>query len=638
MTRSNPSACSAAAVDSSPPECWKQLMLPFGPEPICWESFDELIEECLTSSPPGGLSVAMDPSHMLCSRQSTADLAAAVELRLGSDELQRRNRTVLKLLSEAGGRVRRLRRLPDGWRANLDSLERSFPNFANVISHVRAMGALAELGDGVVRLDAIVLDGPPGTGKSTFAEGLGEAISGSFVRVAMSAAESGAQLGGSATSWSNSQTGLVFDCLFTGTYANPMVLLDELDKAPTQEGQRHSPIGPLYQLLEPSMARAFRDLSLPMLPIDTSAITWVATTNTRRWLPEPILSRLLPFDIGLPQPDQAVQMVNSVMRGLALAEPALARFKLSAGAAAALAMHTPRAVRGFLRRARVPVPLRRPDGRSTCRICPNAAPGDRPWAFTRKSGSGQGIMDDIRILFCGDPHSRFDHILRAAKVFASSPVVLLGDLEPQRDLLEELGPIADRLWWIHGNHDTDQEAVAQRVWDDRVARHSIHARVETLAGGLRLAGLGGVFRESVWHPDPGAARGGQPAFASPQEHARATPQKDRWRGGPHRRHWSSIYPLDVDRLAAQRCDVLVLHEAPGYHPHGFGELDILARAMGAKVVVHGHHHDCLDSADRWDLQGFKSFGVGLRGITAIDVSGNAEVLVAGELACHVTPQ
>lgn len=240
-------------------------------------------------------------------------------------------------------------------------------------------------------------------------------------------------------------------------------------------------------------------------------------------------------------------------------------------------------------------------------------------------------MSDTSILFCGDPHGRFAHILRVAQEFPSTPVVLLGDMEPQNDLLIELQPIASRLWWIHGNHDTDEEAVAHRVWDDKVVHHSINARVVILPGGLRIAGLGGVFRESVWHPDPGAARGGRPAFTSREEHARSTPRRDRWRDGPHRRHWSSIYPSEVDRLASQRCDVLVLHEAPGYHPLGFSALDDLARAMGAQVVVHGHHHDSLDSSARWEQQGFKSFGVGLRGITAIDIHGKAEVLVPGEL-------
>jgi hypothetical protein len=152
----------------------------------------------------------------------------------------------------------------------------------------------------------------------------------------------------------------------------------------------------------------------------------------------------------------------------------------------------------------------------------------------------------------------------------------------------------------------------------------------TLPDGTRLAGLAGVFRESVWYPSPGTARNGVPAFRSRQAHAKATPRQDRFQGGHHFRHWGSIYPDELDRLAELQADVLVTHEAPGYHRHGFSILDTLAQSMGAKVTVHGHQHDKLDSSSRWASQGFRSFGVGLRGIMAIDDKG-ATVIVPGEL-------
>ena len=78
---------------------------------------------------------------------------------------------------------------------------------------------------------------------------------------------------------------------------------------------------------------------------------------------------------------------------------------------------------------------------------------------------------------------------------------------------------------------------------------------------------------------------------------------------------------------------LITHETPGYHRNGFGILDTLAQSLGVKVTVHGHHHERLYISRRWEQQGFKLFGVGLRGIMAIDREGNATVIVAvaGEL-------
>lgn len=235
------------------------------------------------------------------------------------------------------------------------------------------------------------------------------------------------------------------------------------------------------------------------------------------------------------------------------------------------------------------------------------------------------------VLYCGDPHGEFRHIIKAAGELRASAVVLLGDLEPQLPLDAELAAIADRLWYIHGNHDTDSEATWSNVWESRLAERNIDGRVVTLPDGTRLAGLGGVFRETVWYPTPAAARGGAPAFPSRADHAAQQEPRHRWKDSVTRVHWSSIYPDVFNALADLQADVLVTHEAPGYHYRGFELLDTLAQAMGVKVAVHGHHHDRLDSSDRWATQCFKSFGVGLRGITAIDVDGNATVIVKGEL-------
>jgi len=239
------------------------------------------------------------------------------------------------------------------------------------------------------------------------------------------------------------------------------------------------------------------------------------------------------------------------------------------------------------------------------------------------------------VLYCGDPHGgvrgSLSYIIEAAGQAEASAVVLLGDIEPPRPLHEELAPIFDRLWWIPGNHDSDSDEVWRRVATPQMASRNLHGRVVTLPGGTRIAGLGGVFRESVWYPMPAAARAGAPAFRNRREHGKATPRQDRWEGGHHRKHWGTIYPDELDKLSEQRADVLVTHEAPGYHRNGFELLDDMAQSLGVKITVHGHHHDNQDSSGRWATQGFKSFGVGLRGITAIAVDGDTTVIRPGEL-------
>ncbi len=238
------------------------------------------------------------------------------------------------------------------------------------------------------------------------------------------------------------------------------------------------------------------------------------------------------------------------------------------------------------------------------------------------------------VLYCGDPHGHFQHILDAGLRTNASAVVLLGDIEARRSLDLEFKPLLDQgaeLFFIPGNHDSDNEASWRWLFEDGQERRNLQGRVGRLPDGTRIAGLGGVFRAAVWYP--GAADQLFAGSDRPARTQRLLAQRRRPGQGdrPALAHWTSIRPEDVQALASQRADILVTHEAPGYHRHGFAILDRLARAMGVRATLHGHHHDRLDSSGRWAIQGFKSHGVGLRGITALDADGNATVVVAGEL-------
>lgn len=240
------------------------------------------------------------------------------------------------------------------------------------------------------------------------------------------------------------------------------------------------------------------------------------------------------------------------------------------------------------------------------------------------------MRPDAKTLFCGDPHGYFGHIVDAAKKLPDCPVVIVGDLELQRPLDVELEEIRDRVWFVHGNHDADTSALWERIADSKLANRNLHGRVARLPNGMAVAGLGGIFRSSVWYPNPAQGINVSPVYRDRKQHARSTPIDARWRDGPHIKHQATIYPADVTKLSKKRADVLVTHEAPGYHQFGFGAISDLARRLCVRIAVHGHQHDCLDSSSLWEEQGFRSFGVGLRGITAIDAQGNAAIVLAGE--------
>src|SRR3546814_8891455 len=107
------------------------------------------------------------------------------------------------------------------------------------------------------------------------------------------------------------------------------------------------------------------------------------------------------------------------------------------------------------------------------------------------------------IYFLGDVHGRIDHVLPAIRPRgdATATVVFLGDIEAQRPFEEEIRPLTEAgigVWFIHGNHDTD----SQRSWDHLPGswHRCLDGRVVEIDG-VRVAGLGGVFRGEVWYPD-----------------------------------------------------------------------------------------------------------------------------------------
>jgi predicted phosphodiesterase len=214
------------------------------------------------------------------------------------------------------------------------------------------------------------------------------------------------------------------------------------------------------------------------------------------------------------------------------------------------------------------------------------------------------------IFFCGDVHGDFTHVIEVVGVHRPSAVILLGDLQSRKPLEVELGsilPLTD-VWYIHGNHDTDSDADYDHLFESKLKDRNLHGRVVTVAG-LRIAGLGGVFRKQVWMPPTPSV------FTTQQGYSAHCGKGNLWRGGLPRKHRSSIFPEDYTRLLVEHADVLVTHEAPSSHPHGFRAVDDLARGLGVSRVFHGHHHDRLDYADDYARLAFKAYGVGFRGIT-----------------------
>ncbi len=201
---------------------------------------------------------------------------------------------------------------------------------------------------------------------------------------------------------------------------------------------------------------------------------------------------------------------------------------------------------------------------------------------------------DNQIGFFSDPHGDFSavkQVLRSSAVPAHS--LLLGDFDLDRPLEQELAALIDagsEVSWIPGNHDADRVEWHDFAFESALSDRNISGRVIDV-GGVKVAGLGGVFHAEVWHPKDGD---GKPKFSTRADYIAAN-QKKAWRGGLPLRHRATIFAEDFNALAGLEADVLISHEAPSSHKYGHQEIDDLAEVMGVKMIVHGHIHQRYDA-------------------------------------------
>ena len=145
-----------------------------------------------------------------------------------------------------------------------------------------------------------LLEGPPGAGKSRFARRLGEAL-GTGVYGVDGSNDAGGSYGGTERRWYSSEPCRPFMAIARASLANPIILVDEIDKAPTR-----SDYGRLWDAMLPALdaetAARFPDPSL-QVAIDISWVTTVATANDAGKLPGPLLDRLRV--IAFPEPGEA---------------------------------------------------------------------------------------------------------------------------------------------------------------------------------------------------------------------------------------------------------------------------------------------------------------------------------------------
>jgi len=184
----------------------------------------------------------------------------------------------------------------------MEHLYEELPNFAAVLDDVKRQLALCQDSGDALEIAPMLLLGPPGIGKTHFARMLSDLLGTGMGFVAMSQLTAGWVLSGASSQWKGARPGKVFETLVDGAYANPVMVVDEIDKARAEHA--YDPLGSLYSLLEHDTALAFTD-EFAEVPIDASQVIWIATANDESGIPEPLLNRMNVFEVQAPDADGA---------------------------------------------------------------------------------------------------------------------------------------------------------------------------------------------------------------------------------------------------------------------------------------------------------------------------------------------
>jgi ATP-dependent Lon protease len=146
----------------------------------------------------------------------------------------------------------------------------------------------------VVRAPILCFVGLVGTGKTTIASSIAEALGRKFARIPFGGMGSPLDLRGNSRMQVEAEPGKIIKALRIAQSRNPVILLDEVDRV-TDQG-RASIMGVLVELLDPKQNHAFVDHYIDY-PVDLSEVLFIATANNTHHISTAVLDRLEPISM-----------------------------------------------------------------------------------------------------------------------------------------------------------------------------------------------------------------------------------------------------------------------------------------------------------------------------------------------------